>query len=109
MDNILIQYKHFESEVFMYSNLTKDEYDLLMLYYRKDKGEVNMDGLIKKKDPEEKILSSLVEKEYINGYFENGIQQKKKEEYVYLDYQINCYAVSNKAIIEFNLDLPKKL
>ena len=93
----------------MYGNLTKDEYDLLMLYYRKDKGEPNMDGLIKKKDPEEKILSSLVEKCYINGFTRNGIQQKKEEEFVNLNYQINGYAVSDLAISEFNLDLPKKL
>jgi len=92
----------------MYGNLTKDEYDLLMLYYRKDKGEPNMDGLIKKKDPEEKILSSLVEKCYINGFIRNGIQQKKEEEFIYLNYKINGYAVSDLAISEFNLDLPEK-
>jgi len=92
----------------MYRGLTKDEYDLFMLYHRKDKGEPNMDGLIKAKDPDEKILSSLVEKGYINGYFKNGIQQKKEEEFIYLNYKINGYAVSDLAISEFNLDLLKR-
>lgn len=93
----------------MHGNLTQNEYEILILYYRKDKGELNMEGLIKKQDPDDKILRNLCEKGYINGRWENGIKNIEEEGRVSTDLSINGYYLSDLAIAEFDLDLPPKI
>lgn len=92
----------------MESRLTQEELELLMLYYRQDKGESNMAGLITKKDPQQKLLKNLVENGYINGFITRGKQERPEEEIIELNYQINGYSVSDYAIKALNLDLPSK-
>ena len=93
----------------MKQNLSPKEYELLMLYYRCDKGESNMYGLIQRKDPDGKILRRLYDKGYINGVLIEGVQKKDEESFVSINLKVNGYTVSDFAIYELNLDLPQKV
>lgn len=85
-------------------DITQKDIELLELYYRKDKGEKDIERLIKWKETKASLVN-LIENDYLYGEVVWGKQHKLEECSPQVIPNPDGYCVTKKALHDFNWEL----